>query len=170
MTSDELRSLLHYDPDTGVFTWIAGKRKGTIAGKGGKRGYKGYWRIYIFGKDRPAHRLAWLYMTGDWPKEHIDHVNGIRDDNRFSNLREASAIENGQNYKMPSHNRSGYMGVHFLKAANRWVATIKVNRQQMYLGRFKTAEDASKAYLEAKAKFHHFQPSLRELCGEKNEQ
>jgi hypothetical protein len=166
MTVEQLKAVLRYDPETGVFTWIAGHRAGTTAGRGGKRGYKGYLRIYIRGKDRAAHRLAWLYMTGEWPKEHIDHINGIRDDNRFANLREANCSENGQNFKRPAHNRSGYIGVHFLRASNRWVSKIRINKVQVYLGSFKSPEEAMKAYLEAKAKYHHFQPVPRELQGE----
>lgn len=155
-TAERLRELLDYDPKTGVFRWRIrrGDRylAGTIAG-GPTCG--GYWHIRVDERLSQAHHLAWLYVHGVWPTKHLDHRNGNRTDNRIANLREATAIENGQNTNQPKrNNKSGFLGV--TRFQGRWRATISVNRKVQYLGSFDTPEGAHAAYLAAKAELHPF--------------
>lgn len=113
LTQLRLKELLHYDPVTGHFTWIVANSNrapaGTPAGRTGNS--HGYCPIGIDGKRYRAHRLAWLYMTGEWPPEHIDHINGVRSDNRWHNLRAATLKENNRNMGLQRNNAAGYKGV-----------------------------------------------------------
>lgn len=104
-----------------------------------------------------AHRLAWLYVHGRWPIADIDHINGIRDDNRFTNLREASRAENNQNIRSArSHAISGLLGAHWHRQSGLWYMRIKVDGKSFTKGMFATAEEAHAAYLKAKAEHHPF--------------
>jgi hypothetical protein len=154
ITIDRLRHLVNYDPETGVFTWNAKRRKCTPGGKAGCRMKNGYDVIRLDNALHLAHRLAWFYVTGKWPSDQIDHVNGDRADNRFVNLREATNIENAHNRQRRRSNKSGYTGV---RAENkRWLAEIKVNYKPIRLGLFDTPEEAHQAYLAARQKYHPF--------------
>lgn len=164
ITQSRLKEVLHYDPETGVFTWLAqtGNRIkiGDIAGAVGAAGHR-----YV-GVDRKlyfSHRLAWLYVTGSWPRNQIDHRNGVRDDNRIANLREAAPGQNQQNIKLPSTNKSGFMGVSWSRQKRKWAAHIMLAKRSKYLGYFTTPEDAHAAYLAAKADLHTFQPVPRDF-------
>ncbi len=97
-----LKSILDYNSETGIFTWKEGNRKGQIAGYKGKlyKGSGGYILIRVRGKSYRAHRFAWLYMTGRWPKSVIDHINHKRDDNRWKNLRGVTRLQNQRNKKI----------------------------------------------------------------------
>lgn len=167
MNSEKLKELLHYDPETGAFTWIVDRRgkaqAGTIAGCVEPQGYI---RIRIKNKLYKAHRLAWLYTYGIWPKDQIDHINGVRNDNRICNLREASNAENCQNADIRSDNTSGYIGVYWNKRTSKWVANIRVDYKLKRLGLFDTPEEAYAAYLKAKEALHEFQPVPREVITE----
>ena len=169
MTATYVRDRLSYDPDTGVFTWKHDPTKsvqwnGRHAGKraGGPYNY-GYWKIGIDQRGHHAHRLAWLIMTGELPPDDIDHRNGVRDDNRWSNLRLASRAENCQNICTPKHNTSGLIGA--FRNHNRWMSQIRVNGVTSYLGTYDTPEEAHRAYLDAKQRLHEFQPVPREILG-----
>ena len=93
-------------------------------------------------------------MTGEWPKDQIDHINGIRTDNRFTNLREATTAENTRNGLISKNNTSGFKGVCFHKDTGRWQAKIFINGKGRHLGLFDTAEAAANAYDAAAAKLH----------------
>ena len=156
MNAERLRELLDYDPETGVFRWktpIRGMRVrvGQIAGYIHLRGYRD---IYIGKRKYQAHRLVWLYLYGRWPTDQIDHINGVKDDNRRENLREATNIENTQNARHARrNNKTKMLGV----IATPWKsfkAEIKVNGKNNYLGTFATAEEAHAAYLSAKRLLH----------------
>lgn len=152
LTQARLKELLHYDADTGVFTWIANTiRIGRVAGGLDKNGYV---LIHIDGKRRKAHRLAWLYINGEFPTQYIDHVTCIRSDNRLSNLREASKSENEHNRHKYSNNKAGFKGVSWHAASQKWQSCIKVNGKQKHLGLFDVAEIAHKAYCEAAKELH----------------
>lgn len=155
VTADELREILSYCPDTGIFTWkirpSKSVREGDAAGCREKR--IGYCTIGYKGTVYKSHRLAWLYMTGEWPKGLIDHVNGVKDDNRFANLRVVDETGNSQNIRKPNRrNKSGFMGVIFFQ--NKWRANITHKGKTHWLGDFKTPEEAHEAYLVAKRRFH----------------
>lgn len=155
LTQSRLMHLLAYDPETGVFTWRVsptnGVRVGTVAG--GKRS-DGYHQINIDGKHYRAHRLAWLYIHGHFPGL-IDHLNGIRADNRITNLRDVDCSINSQNQRRAqSANKSGLLGVCWHKCNAKWRAQIRLDGRKKHLGLFATADEAHAAYLEAK-RLHH---------------
>lgn len=116
----------------------------------------GYVVIMIDGKSYQAHRLAWLYIYEKWPDNMIDHLNTIRDDNRITNLRDVEHNINIQNQRRAQKNNksAGLLGVTFNKLAQKYVAQIKLNGKNKYLGLFDNAEDAHEAYLEAKRQYH----------------
>jgi len=151
ITQTELKNILDYNPETGEFIWKKNIRKilvGCIAGTVDRNKYR---RININHQRYLAHRLAWFYMTGDWPEQYIDHINHNRDDNRFSNLRLATKSENSRNAKRNKNNTSGYKGVS--KKGNKFIAQIWVDYKRINLGLFDTAEQAHIAYIQA-AKTH----------------
>lgn len=162
ITKERLRELLDYCPESGVFRWLEKTNRRTVVGSvAGSMHTGGYVVINLDGVRFYAHRLAWLWMTGQIPPDQIDHKNGIRDDNRWDNLRSATSGDNHQNICKPKHNTSGYLGVYWSKPDNKWRARIEVSGRRIGLGFFKTAEHAGKAYLEAKKKFHKFNPIQR---------
>lgn len=152
LTAERLRQLLSYDPATGLFTWKQnkpGKRIGEAAGcdKGG-----GYMSISVDGTQYNAHRLAWLYVTGDWPAQFVDHKDGNPSNNSFGNLRLANRSQNNHNSRRRAHNSSGIKGVYRKK--NRWAVSITVNRKKIWVGSFIDLEDAAKARENAAIKYH----------------
>lgn len=164
LTAERLRELFHYDPETGAFTWkmLTSPRGGVKIGDvAGSIDTKGYRIIRIDGRDHKAHRLAWLYMIGEWPKDQVDHRNGTPADNRFANLREATRAENGQNRATSKNNTSGFTGVSWHGRDRKWRAQIRAGGRNQHLGMFASAEDAHAAYLAAKAELHPFQPIPR---------
>lgn len=157
LTQERLKEVLHYDPDTGVFTWKK-YRVGTVAGHIHKG--HGYLTIGVDKKVYLAHRLAWLYVYGTWPVDQLDHRNRVRTDNRISNLRESNQFENAQNKNKASNNSSGYPGVSFHSRDMKYAAYITVSKKRKSLGYFSSAEEAYEARKQAKAKLHTFQPVL----------
>lgn len=145
----EVRRLLRYEPETGTFFWRVDTKNTATGDVAGCRQSRGYWHIKINRRLYMAHRLAWLYVTGDWPVGHVDHINGDRGDNRFANLRIATNSENARNSKMRINNACGYKGVHYKKRLNKFVAQIRVNGRVYHLGVFKTAAEAHAAYCKA---------------------
>lgn len=151
---ERVRELLDYDPQIGIFRWRNPQsnrvREGTIAGKVGNRGY---WRIGIDGRRCLAHRLAWAWFHGYDPQEDVDHINGVRDDNRIANLRIATRSQNLWNSRRHFDNSSGFKGVSFDKNRRQWQAHICVAGKVIHLGRFSTPEEAHAAYLAAALKY-----------------
>lgn len=148
LTAERLRECLAYDPETGVFTWLVAPnrriRVGRIAGVACRT--HGYRLIKVDGVGARAHRLAWLYMTGEWPAADIDHINGDRADNRWSNLRQATSTQNHANSKRPKHNTSGVKGVTWDSSRGQWMAGVQINGKRVHLGRFDSIEAAAAAY------------------------
>lgn len=150
ITADDLRQLVSYNPDTGIFTRLKGGKlpQGSPIGTITKSGYL---TISIRCKTYRAHRLAWLYVHGEMPSSeiHTDHINGNRSDNRISNIRLCTRSENMRNTKVYKSNTSGFKGVVYLPRSGKWVATIKLNKKLIRLGLFENADSAHKAYVEA---------------------
>jgi hypothetical protein len=150
MTPEYLRTIIHYSPETGAFTWLVTRRLSYRIGmRAGSINNSGYRIIRISGIHYRAHRLAWFYMTGTWPTAYIDHTNLNKDDNRWCNLRQATKSQNGQNRIAASNNTAGFKGVSFDKHRNLWAAYIKHNGRRMFLGRFGSPETAHAAYCDA---------------------
>ena len=164
LTADQLRALLDYSPKLGMFFWrrreplrqydktwntrYAGSPAGTPTVP------MGYIQILVNRRLYLAHRLAFLWMTGNWPEHEIDHSDGDRANNRWNNLRVATPSQNRMNGVRRSDNTSGYRGVRFEKRRGHWVADIMVDGRKHYLGAFHTAEAAASAYAEAAARLH----------------
>lgn len=148
LTQEILKKHLHYDCDTGIFKWI---KSDNVAGTENR----GYILIRINNNRYFAHRLAWLYVYGTFPKNDIDHINGIRNDNRLINLRDVTRSVNLQNLKKCySNNKSGLLGVSWNKKANKWQASIGLNGKLIYIGMFNDKYDAHKEYLNKKHLIH----------------
>lgn len=135
---------LVYDPDNGVFTWKIQSGKARIGDIAGSPTKAGYIAIGIGRKKYLAHRIAWLLTSGNWPTDHIDHINGNRTDNRIANLRPATQAQNNLNRPKQTRSKSGSKGVWFV--SNRWRAGIRMNGKVEYLGRFGNKADAVAAY------------------------
>ena len=173
MSPQELEALrrymmehLHYDPETGIFTrrkGIQSRAAGAIAGHPNQGGYLAIGLNY---KTYRAHRLAWLYMTGKYPEQDIDHINGVKTDNRFCNLRDVSGTVNMQNIIKPrKNNKCGYRGVCFRNG--KYIATIRAGDKTFHIGKFESVEEAHEAYVREKIKRH---PGFAQLNGEANGQ
>jgi hypothetical protein len=153
MSIDELKQVLSYDKNTGEFTWTDKaptkvKNKPAIA-----KDKLGYVCLKIKGKMYKAHRLAWAFVYGYLPEQHIDHINGNPSDNRIVNLREATRSLNLQNLRKPrSDNQVGLLGV--CKNGNNWRAEIRVDGKKINLGTYPCPEQAHAAYINAKRKHH----------------
>lgn len=157
LTQERLKELLNYNPDTGIFTRIGGTGARKIGKQSGCVCKAGYIVLGVDYKVYFAHRLAWLYMNGINPSEQVDHINGIRTDNRICNLRLASNSENSQNQrKARKDNASGLAGACYVKSSKNYKSQIKINCKTIHLGFFPSAIDAHNAYIEAKRKHHPF--------------
>jgi hypothetical protein len=156
ITQTELKKILHYNPDTGIFTRIYSKNKRYIGKETGNLDSDGYVFIRVNGKQYKAHRLAFLYMNGEMPKYTVDHIDRVKNNNSWKNLRDVPMSVNKQNVEKPLKNNStGYLGVSFYKPYGMYVAGIKVNGIRKTLGYFDSPLDAHNAYLEAKNIYHH---------------
>jgi hypothetical protein len=156
ISQKELKELLDYDPETGIFRWRIPRQKIRVGDVVGSVHRTGYIRVKIRAGYYSAHRLAWLYVYGKWPGNHIDHINGNRRDNRITNLRDVSVRENGQNKEV---HRCGRLPGCVLdkRAKNKnWGARIRVGGKEYWLGTFKTEELAHKRYMEVCAGIDEF--------------
>jgi hypothetical protein len=147
ITQEELKKLFAYSPGTGVFTRLVSVSSNAKRGDTPlQRNTNGHVQFRVRGKLYLAHRLAWLYMTGNLPTFELDHKNRVRHDNRWTNLRPATHIENSRNQGVRKNNKSGYRGVHWHKASKRWVAQCQVRGVTVYVAYFHSPEEASEAY------------------------
>lgn len=153
LTQARLRELLHYDADTGLFTWRVRTAHRVQVGNVAGSPHGKHWGIRVGGRMYLAHRLAWLYVTGAFPAEFIDHINTVGTDNRFVNLREATRKLNAENIRRANSNcKLGLLGVS--KNGRRFAARITVGGRQHHLGQFDTPEEAHTAYVKAKRGLH----------------
>lgn len=154
LTLSRLHELIEYVPETGLFFWrkSSGRCKaGTLAGT---EGGNGYLQISIKKHRNYLHRIAWFYMTGEWPKDDIDHLDGNRSNNRWSNLREATRTINMQNRRSVAANKTSCSLLGAYKTRKHWLSKIRVDGGNIHLGVFDTAEEAHAAYIEAKRRLH----------------
>lgn len=153
ITAERLRELLDYNPGDGTCRWrtTLGSRalRGNIAGSPHPEGYLS---IRIDRKRYLSHRLAWLFIYGEFPGCGLDHVNGQRNDNRISNLRKATLSQNQGNSRKQKNNKSGFKGVCSNSRGNKWRAEIMIDGEHLHLGDFSTPEEAHKAYCAAARK------------------
>lgn len=156
LTVEELKKLIIYDPLTGNFYSKNNKNNNKNGEKIGSVSSNGYLNIAIHRRSYLAHRLAWFYMKGYWPKQ-IDHKDGNVLNNIFSNLRETDKYGNAQNRKKPSHGKNKYKGVTFYSKNNKWGARITFQGNRILIGLFDSPEEANEAYIsKAKELFKDF--------------
>ena len=155
ITQSELKSLLTYDPDTGRFTWQTGRRAGHLADTTRVLGYA---VITVKNRMYKAHRLAWLYVNGCWPKTQIDHINHDRSDNRIANLRDVTCAVNHQNRHRNTRSAAGFLGVTWHKRDKRWQSHIEIGGKSIYLGQHKCFAKAILARKTAELTYHSSRP------------
>lgn len=164
ITAEEARQIFEYYPETGVLTWkispTPSVKIDSVAGCINQRGYR---YIMYKGVHYHAHRIAWFMMHGSWPKI-MDHINGIRDDNRLCNLRDVDRAENTKNAKIYKSNTSGQQGVYWHKNNKNWVAGIRSGKNRIHLGNFTEKIDAIAARKKAEKQFgyHENHGSIRD--------
>jgi hypothetical protein len=157
VTQAALWRVAKYDPDTGIFTRRINTGRHDCHKAGEVMGTKtviGYIIIGLGNRRYMAHRLAWLYVHGEWPEQDLDHINRDKSDNRMANLRPATRLQNMQNVAKHKHNTSGVKGVCWHSQRNKWRAQINVLYRQKYLGLFDTFEAAVAARAAAEV-LHH---------------
>lgn len=157
LTKEYLEAILNYNPETGEFSWkyrpnVQGFKNGMVGKAAGYLRKDGYLSLKISGKKYQSHRLAYFFTYGVWP-ELIDHINGIRTDNRIVNLRSVTIWENAKNCKINKLNTSGILGVKYVKETNKWQSTIRVEGKSIHLGRFNTKEEAGEVRKQANIKY-----------------
>ena len=145
ITQDYLQSILHYNPETGIFTWLKPNKMSSkkVGDRAGKTKIKYYITITIDGRSYKAHRLAWLYMTGSFPASFIDHKDRVKYNNAWINLRAVTPAGNCRNRKLKADNTSGVSGVNFNKRANKWVVRLGVDGKRYCFGHYKTLDEAT---------------------------
>jgi hypothetical protein len=149
-----LIAMLSYDPATGVFRWRSKSgSKVKVGAVAGTIMAHGYVRICIRRRFFYGHRLAWLFVHGDWPTEEIDHINGDRADNRIANLRAADRARNARNAGLGRNNTSGVTGVSWAARDQKWSAYIMVSRRKISLGNHATIESAVAARKAAERRY-----------------
>ncbi len=156
ITQAELKRLISYDPETGVFKWKVNKSnisEGDIAGHYAIACTKKYHFIMINYKNYLAHRLAWLHVHGRWPEYHIDHIDGNGCNNKLQNLREVTRFENQKNMRRSSNNKSGITGVYFRNDTSAWCVQITANLKTITIGCFNNIFDAACARKNAEIKY-----------------
>jgi len=154
LTQERLKEALNYDPESGLLTRkIRTSQNTRIGDVCGSHDHYGYIQLNLDGKIYKGHRISWFYIYGEWP-DNIDHINGIKDDNRISNLRSVSLKTNSENLRSAkSNNKTGFLGVS-IHHTGKYCASIKYNNKKNHLGLFSTPELAYEAYLSAKRKYH----------------
>ena len=150
ITQAELKKLLRYDPETGLFWWKKPAKKRNLSKPAGSTGWD-YVTIKLNKKTYSGHRLACLYQTGKFPNAQIDHIDGDKQNNRWKNLREATPAQNSRN-RARSKNKVTPIGVSYRTRDNIYQATIRIKGDLKYLGSYKTSEKALKARLKGELK------------------
>ena len=144
-----LKEILSYSPDTGIFTWKVSHPRAKAGSPAGAIDHYGYVVIRLDGVLYKAHRLAWLYVKGEWPTKNLDHINQIKCDNRISNLRSVGQSVNMHNARIKSTNKSGVAGVCWRQDRRKWCARIKIGYKNIFLGNFDCKDEAVQARRQA---------------------
>ena len=156
---EDIRARISYNPDSGEFIRLVSSG-GSLAGSAirPKASKNGYVYVPVLGLKILAHRVAWALSHGEWPPHDIDHIDGVRSNNRLGNLRPATRGENMQNERRAraSNKSCGLLGVSWSKATNRWSAGIKVGGKKRHLGLFDCPKQAHEAYIQAKRELHPY--------------
>ena len=152
----EILRSLSYDPETGYVTWAISKKGAKQDVEIKTKDKDGYLLVGVNYKLYRLHRVVWLIHYGEWPSGCIDHINGVRDDNRIENLRCVTVAENSKNQKKNIKNKSGVVGVILERKSNKWAAYITISRKNIWLGTFSNIFDAAACRISAqnKAGFH----------------
>ncbi|PHS02148.1 MAG: hypothetical protein COA78_22130 [Blastopirellula sp.] len=158
-----LREIISYDKSSGLLTSISSRGNLCIGDVVGYTHSSGYNLVKVDGKLYKAHRLAFLYVEGNFPPNAVDHINGIRDDNRWCNLRHATNSQNQANRKIGRNNTSGYKGVCWGKYAKKWAVNIYISGKRKHVGYYKCKHKAAKAYNKAALKYHGYFAVLNEV-------
>ena len=154
LTQERLKEVLHYSPETGVFTRRVSTSSRAQAGDvPGCINGCGYWQAMIDSNLYLSHRLAWLYIYGCFPENEIDHINGDRSDNRIENIRDVTRAENNKNLTISTTNSSGVIGVCWDKATQKWHSQIQYNGKRVNLGLYEDLELAGLVRKEAEIKY-----------------
>lgn len=180
LTQETVKELLDYDPETGVFIWKHRGRKWFESDRiynswntrcarkvSGTIGSRGYLKIDIKRITYQAHRLAWLYIYGDFPKDQIDHINHNKLDNRIINLRSVSQQENSKNSKLSKNNKSGFPGIYSYRySSDKWVVQAKINGKEKHIGVFNSLDEAitAKKRINISNGYHPNHGRLSEDC------
>lgn len=156
ITAQRLREILSYDPETGLFVYRTQRGRSRAGSKAGTVQGDGRININLEGRVYRAHRLAWLYMTGEWPAQEIDHKDTDPGNNRWVNLRNTSSTVNKQNIQKAPNGKiySRLLGAHWCKQSRVWKSSIRVNKKRVYLGVFASEQEAHEAYIAAKRIVH----------------
>lgn len=151
-----VREFFRYDPATGWLVWLKKASDKTVVGKraGWQRSKGGYRQVGFMGQIVYEHRLIWLIVTGSFPEHQIDHRNGVKDDNRFANLRAADSTQNLANIGVKSDNTSGAKNVHWCNIKKRWIAKLKSNGKTKYVGAFRDYNVAVASVSEVRLQVH----------------
>lgn len=176
ITVSELKELINYDPDTGEIRWKKGRPGASSGNLAGTLKPSGYVIVLIKRKLYRAHRIAWFYMTGEFPTKEIDHINGNKSDNRFCNLRLADKTQNNWNKKVRKDSKVGIKNVLYFPNFKKYYVRINANKQKHQFGPFDTIEEAAKVAEAQRAVLHaefahvnHAKPSISsshsECCG-----
>jgi hypothetical protein len=166
LTYDEVREKFTFYEDSGQFIWNSRNRESfntkagfsifnaRFAGRpfGGLHEATGYIYGNVGGRVFAAHRLIWLWMTGEWPDQ-VDHINGMRNDNRWCNLRNVDRSANMKNASMRTDNTSGFVGVYYVKRSGKWIAKLVANGVAIHIGTFDSPEKAAEARAEKQLSF-----------------
>lgn len=154
LTAERLREVLRYCPETGVWTWLVARQRIRVGNAAGSITSGGYRHIVLEKRRYLAHRLAFLYMTGAWPSDEVDHIDLDRGNDRWSNLRNCTRSQNSSNKRVRSDSITGLKGVSWNIRTNKWLSRIRINGNLKDLGRYDCPAAAHFAYLIAADK--HF--------------
>jgi len=160
ITQLRLKELVTYNKSTGIFTWKVDKARAKRGDALGSKTALGYIETSIDGEKYLVHRLVWLYTYGNFPKNNIDHINGIPNDNRICNLRDVTQKQNMMNTKLQCNSTSKQRGVSYAARDSKWRSYITIDNKQVFLGQYSCKLAATIVRSFAEKKYGFTSPSL----------